>query len=283
MVERVDAVLFTRRTCGKLLGILALGAYLLGPNLVLGGSGSQTVFRLRTRGTRECRTCKRHAWYKVFRTRQLADINRAHLGCNCPITEQRVSDAKFQQMFPDPTSPGVVDLRHVLTLPAPASLHGRVVLPGRGSFQGVTVILVGKERLAATTGGDGGFGFVQLVPGQYRLRAGIPGYLPIEGFVNLGAGPFGPHFVADFGRSGRTRTPDHRFWRPALYQLSYAPGLVPLEGFEPPTRDLGRRRSILTELQGPVGGDRGARTPNLGIANAALSQLSYIPFQQLQV
>jgi hypothetical protein len=26
-----------------------------------------------------------------------------------------------------------------------------------------------------------------------------------------------------------------------------------------------------------VGGDRGARTPNLGIANAALSQLSYIP------
>ncbi len=25
------------------------------------------------------------------------------------------------------------------------------------------------------------------------------------------------------------------------------------------------------------GGDRGTRTPNLGIANAALSQLSYIP------
>ena len=27
------------------------------------------------------------------------------------------------------------------------------------------------------------------------------------------------------------------------------------------------------------GGDRGTRTPNLGIANAALSQLSYIPTQ----
>ena len=53
--------------------------------------------------------------------------------------------------------------------------------------------------------------------------------------------------------------------------------MVPLEGLEPPTRDLGRRRSIQTELQGHVGGDRGARTPNLGIANAALSQLSYIP------
>ena len=54
--------------------------------------------------------------------------------------------------------------------------------------------------------------------------------------------------------------------------------MVPLEGLEPPTRDLGRRRSILAELQGHnTGGDRGARTPNLGIANAALSQLSYIP------
>ena len=31
------------------------------------------------------------------------------------------------------------------------------------------------------------------------------------------------------------------------------------------------------ENGGKVGGDRGARTPNLGIANAALSQLSYIP------
>ena len=28
-----------------------------------------------------------------------------------------------------------------------------------------------------------------------------------------------------------------------------------------------------------VGGDRGDRTPNLGIANAALSQLSYVPTQ----
>ena len=30
----------------------------------------------------------------------------------------------------------------------------------------------------------------------------------------------------------------------ALAKLSYAPVLVPLEGLEPPTRDLGRRRSI---------------------------------------
>ena len=59
--------------------------------------------------------------------------------------------------------------------------------------------------------------------------------------------------------------------------------VVPLEGLEPPTRDLGRRRSILAELQGHDGGDRGARTPNLGDANAALSQLSYIPIFHVKV
>ena len=29
--------------------------------------------------------------------------------------------------------------------------------------------------------------------------------------------------MKDFGRSGRTRTPDPRFWRPMLFQLSYTP------------------------------------------------------------
>ena len=55
--------------------------------------------------------------------------------------------------------------------------------------------------------------------------------------------------------------------------------LVPLEGLEPPTRDLGRRRSVQLSYRGrqAIGGDSGARTRNLGIANAALSQLSYIP------
>ena len=33
------------------------------------------------------------------------------------------------------------------------------------------------------------------------------------------------------GRSGRTRTRDLRFWRPLLYQLSYAPILPTVIGF----------------------------------------------------
>ena len=52
------------------------------------------------------------------------------------------------------------------------------------------------------------------------------------------------------GTPGGTRTPDARLRTPPLYP---------------------------TELQGQIGGDRGIRTLDLGIANAALSQLSYIP------
>ena len=35
----------------------------------------------------------------------------------------------------------------------------------------------------------------------------------------------GVSFVPKFGRSGRDRTPDLRFWRPLLFQLSYTPNL----------------------------------------------------------
>ena len=54
------------------------------------------------------------------------------------------------------------------------------------------------------------------------------------------------------GTPGGTRTPDARLRTPPLC----------------PTELQGQKRS---------GGDSGARTRNLGIANAALSQLSYIP------
>ena len=45
------------------------------------------------------------------------------------------------------------------------------------------------------------------------------------------------------------------------------------------SRGYACKRDLIAKVLDLVkcGGDRGARTPNLGIANAALSQLSYIP------
>src|ERR1700720_3653242 len=40
--------------------------------------------------------------------------------------------------------------------------------------------------------------------------------------------PGAPKGAPQHGRSGGARTPNPRFWRPVLYQLSYTPNLVPL-------------------------------------------------------
>src|SRR5215467_2194020 len=53
-----------------------------------------------------------------------------------------------------------------------------------------------------------------------RLKGTVPaGYGPSSASV-LGC------FAASNGRSGGARTPNPRFWRPVLYQLSYTPTLV---------------------------------------------------------
>jgi hypothetical protein len=83
------------------------------------------------------------------------------------------------------------------------------------------------------------------------------------------------------GRGGRIRTHGRRFWRPLLYQTELRPFAHNLTSRTPGatrTPDTRFRKPLLypPELQG-LGGDRGTRTPNLRDANAALSQLSYIP------
>jgi hypothetical protein len=70
------------------------------------------VCRLRTRRTRACRACRIHHRYLVFLSPALADANRAHPGCDCPIVKQRISRRQFRRMFPDP-SVGVFDLRRL--------------------------------------------------------------------------------------------------------------------------------------------------------------------------
>ena len=73
------------------------------------------VYRLQVRGTRSCNACANHHKHKIFLTRRLADENRAHPGCDCPITTQRISKRKFRQLFilTGAINSGIVDLRQI--------------------------------------------------------------------------------------------------------------------------------------------------------------------------
>ena len=74
-----------------------------------------TVFRLKSRDTRSCRACRIHHRFMVAISRHHANVNRAHVGCNCPIVRQRLRRADFRRIFLDTKAirRGIVDLRHL--------------------------------------------------------------------------------------------------------------------------------------------------------------------------
>jgi hypothetical protein len=57
------------------------------------------VHRLQTRKHYSCNACKKHHKAMVFLTRALADQNRAHKGCNCPIIRQLLPKKQFKHLF----------------------------------------------------------------------------------------------------------------------------------------------------------------------------------------
>ena len=61
--------------------------------------GCVKVFRFSTRNTVSCRACRQHHRYMVFRTRKIARQNRAHPGCDCPITPQWIERKTFRLLF----------------------------------------------------------------------------------------------------------------------------------------------------------------------------------------
>src|SRR5207249_2277047 len=96
--------------------------------------------------------------------------------------------------------------------------------------------------------------------------------------------------TTDLYRGGGTRTPDLRFWRPPLYQLSYAPwarrivALVPSAAVAGFARHSRARRSCAEPLASRHGAaqrrrtcERETRTPDLRFRRPPLSQLSYAP------
>jgi len=73
------------------------------------------VHRLRTRKHYSCNACKKHHKAMVFLTHALADQNRAHKGCNCPIIRQLMPKKQFKHLFgKGGVAPGgIADLRKV--------------------------------------------------------------------------------------------------------------------------------------------------------------------------
>jgi hypothetical protein len=58
------------------------------------------VYRLSVRKRSRCRACSRHHRRFAFATHAIADANRAHPGCNCPIGTQRLRPHDFRVLFP---------------------------------------------------------------------------------------------------------------------------------------------------------------------------------------
>ena len=83
-----------------------------------GGSGKSaaktnavTVFRLSGRGRRISRAAKLHNANKLFKTKKLADKNRAHPGDPSRIVAVTISQAAFDRLFRIPRNK-IVDRRH---------------------------------------------------------------------------------------------------------------------------------------------------------------------------
>src|SRR3954451_3023983 len=132
MQSRFGIHKMSRRTFGKLAAI-GTGA---GATVMRAASGSgralaaeqssftdYSFYPLDSGELRLCNACLSHAENKRFATRDAAEANRAHKGCNCPIFISEVSAEEYGQFFGGTGSSSdrtVYDLRWAST-PQPAS------------------------------------------------------------------------------------------------------------------------------------------------------------------
>ena len=104
----------TRRGLLQLFGFAgAAGATIGAPSIAFAKSKHRqkgvVVYRLSSRGTSRCKACARHHKRLAFLTHAIANAHRAHPGCNCPITTQRLLPKTFKRLFAKNAS-GVADL-----------------------------------------------------------------------------------------------------------------------------------------------------------------------------
>ena len=104
----------TRRHLLQFLGLAgAAGATIAAPTVAFAKpkhkQKGMVVYRLSTRGTSRCKACARHHGRFAFLTHAIANAHRAHPGCNCPITTQRLQPKSFKRLFGKNTT-GVAQL-----------------------------------------------------------------------------------------------------------------------------------------------------------------------------
>jgi hypothetical protein len=100
-VDRIDAMESEGIGRRAFLGLLGLGliALLPGQAWARPRRRKKTVYRLSTRGHRTCTACKGHAANRFYKTREAADADRSHAGCNCAIVSQRIKRGLAKQYF----------------------------------------------------------------------------------------------------------------------------------------------------------------------------------------
>ena len=57
------------------------------------------VYHTSSRKRRSCNACRRHAANRIYSSRQFADIDKAHPGCNCRIVEEEIGWQDYARAF----------------------------------------------------------------------------------------------------------------------------------------------------------------------------------------
>ena len=62
-------------------------------------SEQSIIYHTSTRKRKSCRACKSHALNRIYSSEQAADSDRAHLGCNCRIVEEKIGWQNYLKAF----------------------------------------------------------------------------------------------------------------------------------------------------------------------------------------
>lgn len=89
------------------------------------GTDQSVIYHTSTRKRRSCGACKSHALNRIYSSRQAADGDRTHPGCDCRIVEERIGWQNYVKAFWPGSRGGaaVYDRRWGWPPPSPAGLN----------------------------------------------------------------------------------------------------------------------------------------------------------------